>query len=235
VDVDYTDAPIAALAVDVVMHPVVNVPSFMDAPTTPQFGDNIDDIAGVETLATPVPVIDTAAIFGGAVPAPAPVYQPAPHADAHADGIERDIHGLPWDARIHAATKVRLQDGSWRQRRGVDPALVVSVEAELRGIIAAPAVHVAAPAPNVVAFVPPAPVHQTAPAPVPDAPKPVNPFAAFMQFMTPLITGKLITTPQLGSICVSLGLPHAGALAQRHDLIPAVQARVQAILDGGAA
>jgi hypothetical protein len=44
-----------------------------------------------------------------------------------------DIHGLPWDERIHAGNKTTNKDGSWRRRKGVAEALVLAVEAELRG------------------------------------------------------------------------------------------------------
>jgi hypothetical protein len=40
---------------------------------------------------------------------------------------------LPWDPRIHARTQSINADGSWRNKRGVDIALVAQVEAELRG------------------------------------------------------------------------------------------------------
>lgn len=44
---------------------------------------------------------------------------------------EQDITG--WDERIHAASKTRNSDGSWRKKRGVSDELVAAVEAELRG------------------------------------------------------------------------------------------------------
>ena len=42
-----------------------------------------------------------------------------------------DSRGLPWDERIHASTKATNGDGSWRNKRGVDKALLEAVEAEL--------------------------------------------------------------------------------------------------------
>lgn len=44
---------------------------------------------------------------------------------------EVDSRGIPWDARIHAATKKKTSDGSWRTRRNVDEKLVNQVEQEL--------------------------------------------------------------------------------------------------------
>lgn len=49
-----------------------------------------------------------------------------------APGVELDKNGLPWDERIHASTKVKNADDSWRLRRGVAPATVDEVVAELR-------------------------------------------------------------------------------------------------------
>jgi hypothetical protein len=51
-----------------------------------------------------------------------------------------DKRGLPWDQRIHASTKAKNADGSWRQKRGVDPAEVERVEQSLRELVAIPAV-----------------------------------------------------------------------------------------------
>lgn len=44
---------------------------------------------------------------------------------------------LPWDERIHASTKAKNADGTWRTKRGVDKAEVAKVEAELRAIATA--------------------------------------------------------------------------------------------------
>lgn len=44
-----------------------------------------------------------------------------------------DSAGVPWDARIHAATKATIADGTWRTRRGVDKAVVEAVTVELLG------------------------------------------------------------------------------------------------------
>lgn len=83
------------------------------------------------------------------VPSPpavaAPPVPPAPSAPASperpAPAGELDKNGLPWDERIHASTKAKNADGSWRQRRSLnDDALLKRVEAELRSKVAAPLV-----------------------------------------------------------------------------------------------
>jgi hypothetical protein len=71
-----------------------------------------------------------------------------------------DVNGLPWDERIHAATKATKADGSWRARRNVSADLVQQVEAELR------ARNAAAPAPTPPALAP-------APVPLPVPPMPI--------------------------------------------------------------
>ena len=45
---------------------------------------------------------------------------------------EVDVNGLPWDARIHSATKNKNADNSWRNKRGVDKDLLAKVESELK-------------------------------------------------------------------------------------------------------
>ena len=60
-------------------------------------------------------------------------------------GVKVDGEGLPWDKRIHASTKTfRQSDNTWKLLKGIDPALVASVKAELRACMAAPAPGVVA-------------------------------------------------------------------------------------------
>ena len=80
-------------------------------------------------------------------------------------GIERDRRGLPWDGRIHASSRARVADGTWRMRRGVDDMVIKKVEAELKAawgssplpVTPEPIVEVLPPAPPVVEVLPPAP------------------------------------------------------------------------------
>lgn len=44
---------------------------------------------------------------------------------------ELDVRGLPWDKRIHAKTRTKNKDGSWKNLRGVDKDLLSQIEAEL--------------------------------------------------------------------------------------------------------
>ena len=58
---------------------------------------------------------------------------PAANAPTH------DSTGMPWDARIHSASKALTDKGVWRKRKGASPTVVAQVEAELRGAAQAPA------------------------------------------------------------------------------------------------
>lgn len=89
-------------------------------------------IAAASTVAPPPPV-NTATIT--TTPGVA-----SSAAGASSAGVELDKHGLPWDGRIHAESKGKIADGTWRKKRQIDPALVAQVEAELRQVMgAAPA------------------------------------------------------------------------------------------------
>jgi len=55
-----------------------------------------------------------------------------PPQDPSPAGVELDPRGLPWDARINTVKRTKLVSGDWKLTRGVDPALVAQVEAELR-------------------------------------------------------------------------------------------------------
>lgn len=44
---------------------------------------------------------------------------------------ERDNRGFLWDERIHSTGKTMNKDGTWRNKKGVDPILLESVESEL--------------------------------------------------------------------------------------------------------
>jgi len=92
---------------------------------------------------------------------------------------ELDIKGMPWDARIHAATKTKTAEGSWRYRRNCDAALIASVEAAIKGTVAAgTTVAAAGSAPP-----PPPPAAGSAPPPPPPAPSNVA-FTNFVLFIT---------------------------------------------------
>jgi hypothetical protein len=81
---------------------------------------------------TPVPIIPL-----GEPTHPAP--PPAPAASVATVGTRAtDSNGMPWDARIHAATAAVNKDGSWKYRRSTDKnpitkEQITAIEAELSG------------------------------------------------------------------------------------------------------
>src|SRR5574337_74434 len=168
--------------------------------------------------------------------AAAPTAPAAPPSPAGGGGTEVDGRGLPWDARIHAPSKLKNQDGSWRQKRGVATDLVAQVEAELRGLMALPAA--------------PAPVAPTAPlppnsifavgdaaaaaevAPEPPAAPAITKFADLMVWLTPLMTAQKISQPAMIAAMVGIGMPPdnpLGGLAIREDMVPQAHAALMRI------
>lgn len=95
-----------------------------------------------------------------------------------------DNTGLPWDERIHSATKTRNADGSWKKRRGGPTGeALTAIETELRMRTAAQAQQPApvpqpqpiaqpVPMPQPVPVAQPQPIPQPVPQPVPQ-PQPV--------------------------------------------------------------
>lgn len=129
-----------------------------------------------------------------------------------------DAAGLPWDARIHSGAKSKLANGNWKLLRGVDPALVASVEAELRGN-PQPAAAPSAPPPPVTAPATstPAPVAPSAP-PTPPAPKPITNAAELVA----AVMDKRFTTDQVNAACQAVGIDNVASLLAKQDKLPEV-------------
>jgi hypothetical protein len=193
--------------------------------------DDSDTPLPMEDDIRPTQEINLAALFGNQV----------------APTVELDSNNLPWDARIHAATKAKIADGSWRKKRNLDEALEQSVEAELLSIMGAPVPPPAPPAPAAVSRVTAGwdqmreagtvtnAQHADKMAEIAAVTRKLDmTFGEFMKFTTPLLTSGQITQQQLATISVAVGLPHAVALQKREDMIPAVLQRMYAILDGAA-
>lgn len=156
---------------------------------------------------------------------------PAPSAD-----VVLDSKGLPWDERIHAASKDRNGDQSWRKRRKVADADYEKVVAELRatyplpGVTAAPAstapsAPAATTAPEPPAA-PPAPVAEAPPAPVvaaapeaPAAPKKLS-FPQLVAACDAANNGQGFTFEQLDEMAKSIGLDEFKSLLKQPEMIP---------------
>jgi len=181
----------------------------------------------VEPLQAPAPVqIAPNAYAGPAVVFPVVPSEPAaPAAEAAAapSGPTQDSTGLPWDARIHAATKTTNKDGSWRTLRGVEETFKTTVEQQLRAAMGTPA-----PAPPTPPAAATAPVVSSAPAPAPASvvsPATTGPetFAQFMARVAPTFTADPGgSTTKMGQALMTVGLSAVGQLAARPDLIAPV-------------
>lgn len=170
--------------------------------------------------------------------------EPERLSDEQRGDLTADTNGLPWDVRIHSGTRAVNADGSWRLRRGVDPELVKTVEAELRALMGAPVAQTpeqafgAAVASEPSPVAPPPPVadpEPVAPAvpPAPPAPAPEPQAVTLPDLMTlaaRAMTGGKITPAQLSEITQRHGVANVGLLSARPDLVPQVFADLKSHL-----
>lgn len=198
--------------------------------------------------------------LGGAAPAapiaPAapPVTPPPPAAGAG----PIDSRGFPYDDRIHSksreGTGTLNADGSWRGKRNTPEALVAQVEAEwvAKGygpgptppetVGGEPLPSAGVPAPPVAPPAPPAPTSDSAPPaatvspePVASSPAPsltpIQQFQALMGKVTPAQVAGRIAKPDVDAMCTSAGINNLADLMKRPDLIPLIEAQVDALLN----
>jgi len=153
----------------------------------PQFGAIVALLSGTSLSSPNAPTISTTGT-GAVSPqvGTAPI-QPAPFPAAingddddngptNANAPAVDNTGLPWDERIHAATKNTNADGTWKARRGGPKGeQLAAIEAELRSQSAAPMPSPQpAPVPMTVPTMQPQPVPMPSPQPMPTIqPQPV--------------------------------------------------------------
>jgi hypothetical protein len=120
---------------------------------------------------------------------------------------EVDAEGIPWDDRIHASSKAKVKDGTWRTKRGVEDATIYEVKKELRARVGA----VAAPVQQEIA----APVAQptvVAPSPAPVPPMMNNNGHTLETFKAnfPVIIGNLVTQGKINQDYVNQLKAHYG-------------------------
>lgn len=158
-----------------------------------------------EQLSAPIPV------------PPAPVVMPTSSVNSTLDS-----RGVPWDERVHSSSKATNKDGSWRTRRGIEPAQLAKIEAEL--LAGRPAVSTASsqtthqdPAP----FVAP-PVPQVVP-PTPEIvaqPTPPPPQATQLPPMPPpklvSVSGHTLETFRAQLVPTLAGLVNQGKLTNEY-------------------
>ena len=115
---------------------LANKPKYtvLGAPDFPEeiVGKTVDSSAALEPEVTEPPGADSGECSSGAPDLPAGVGDgPTGALPAAAAGV--DSAGFPWDTRIHASTKTRVQKtNEWKLKRGVDAALVEQVRTEQR-------------------------------------------------------------------------------------------------------
>lgn len=185
-----------------------------------------------------------------AVPAPTVPAPPAPTnvpaapvvAPPTVNHVEVDKAGLPWDGRIHASTKTKTKPGLWTAKRGVESALVATVEAELRQIMGAQA------APFVVGSVLQIPIapsvtavelaqqitDQIVPAVALTSSAPgIDPRQMFVRLVgrtSAAIGAGKVTQDEVTAICAKHGAAALPLLANRLDLVAQVAAEVDALI-----
>ena len=170
--------------------------------------------------------------FGGAPLPVAPPVMATPGLAPAVAGVELDSTGLPWDARIHAATRATNADGSWRVKRGADKDEVASVSAHLRSLVGgAPAPVEETPVlfvtePNGELVRAPEPVAPPPPPPVPAAMTTAQLFAGFMRKITPLQSSGRLTAVAVNEACAEVGIAAIRDLMVRADLIPIMEAAI---------
>jgi hypothetical protein len=163
--------------------------------------------------------------------------------------VTLDKNGLPWDDRIHAGTKTQNKDGSWKAKKGVDAALVTSVEAELRARVgnAQPA---ALPLPGALPTQPQPSLPQALPgahtaalpgqfnpaqampgAPIASPSEPTT-FEQLMMRCTGAMTAGILAPTALQNVCVQLGLGSAVTLQANPQFVPNVWAQLKATTPG---
>ena len=111
------------------------------------------------------------------------VVTPGADIGVETDATTLDVNGMPWDSRIHAKTKTRNKDDSWKYAVGIDrEVLVPQVEAELRAAgygkkdeVANPPVAATVTPPPVQAPTPGAGLPPVAPGLPPITPPPATP------------------------------------------------------------
>jgi hypothetical protein len=154
-----------------------------------------------------------------------------------APGIDVDKAGLPWDGRIHASTRAKNADGTWRMRRGIEEALVAAVTGELRQTMApvipqppAQAVPAIPKPPFVPSVVPPVPQASITPETAlvgavltaSHSDVPALTFPKLMQLITTAFTSKALSQEQIKAAIEAAGLPSLPMLASRPDLVQGV-------------
>lgn len=217
--------------------------AFGGAPVPLPLGATAAPFTAVASQSPTVPAVPS--VIGVNIPtAPLPPAPPAAPlativAPTEATPVPVDKDGLPWDARIHSSNKKTIADGTWQKRRGVDPALVVTVESELRKLMGATSIT-ATVVPPVEAWPFPTPnaaptefVQLAAPAltaPPSPAADPKTEWVNLIRESTAAQAAGKIKAEEVSAICQGHGVPALPLLMNRLDLVSAVAADIRALI-----
>lgn len=192
--------------------------------------EELDDV--IEYDANVIADDDEAVEYNHELPPPPTAQTAATLHSLQQAGVELDSAGFPWDHRIHASTKSKIGDGTWKIKPKTDKALIEQVRAEFRQTAAAPLtvappVH-AVPVPPTQAVEPTPQVTAPAPAQVmPPAPaqagqeKPTNPailFSTTLKLYADAEKRGLFPSGYGNDWAKAQGLPNISALITRPDL-----------------
>lgn len=201
----------------------VNIPAFTTA-DEPQADADAEEAAAIFGKAVALNSPEVQAAMPGSVPVPSP---PATVSAAVVNNEpvtgNLDKAGLPWDERIHASSRARTADGSWRRKRGIDDGSVAQVESELKALMALPGGGAVPAPPATVAAIPAPPVPAAV---VEDR----QAYVTLLSVASAAINAKTLTNDQLSAAVVAVGVPSLPLLANRLDLVPQVMAAVKAII-----
>jgi hypothetical protein len=218
----------------------------------PPNGPQLSNGATPQTSAPGAPVPPPASQLA-ATPAPTPGTVSAPAASTGTvPGVELDAEGIPWDASIHASSKGKIANGTWKVKRGTGEAYLNERKALLKAAVsvgnAAPAGAPATPSGN--ALPPPAGAGApgNVPAPAAGAPTPTptpspattpstagsSPvtLAQVMPRVTAAISSGTLTVDSAAAIVHELSggqINNVAMLAVAPALLPAFVARLDAL------
>ena len=239
------------------VHPPFNQ---QPAPALQESGHSVIPQLPAATVTAPIVQGDTAAVIAAA-PSVFDKSAAGDHSTAQVAaataapaGVEVDSERMPWDARIHSESRSKLANGTWRNKRGIDNALIAQVEAENMALMAIPARPAlsAAEASALVQFpidssVPPAPTATPAAPAAPEIPViPAAPAAtptpppvtatvdasAVFRRVTELQAAQKFPQASVDQACASVGLTKITDVFKRPDLAPALLEVINAIAEG---
>lgn len=116
------------------------------------------------------------AVTGAAVPGPSSTIPAPSHVPAAvvtdagasvglpAPTVELDSEGFPWNHEIHAESRSKNQDGSWRKKRGVKDEMYESTKQQMRAMMGG-ATSATVPGPSTIPTASPSAPAQTVPGP----------------------------------------------------------------------